>query len=320
MEFLTIALIWSLPLISGMADAASRSVIKIANKLHNFTLLSLGFLFALPFYLVGLFFTGIPAAIGNNFWIAIALHVPLFAIVMILTVEAHRASPLAAIMPYLSVTPALLLGTTPAMALLFPELQKSNPTIIGTFGIFIVVLGLWILNMRMNQQHFFDPLRVFWDDRGSRLMFFAAVISSVIANLDLVALKNANIPFYFLVEHGLLVIMMAFLILLYSTMKWGGTLPFSPRGFWKYLILFGGFTALIAIPHVAALQWIPVVSYVIAGKRAGAIIFALLLGLIMGVLIKHPLFQNERKNIRYRLPGTLIAVLGMIIIIVWGKV
>lgn len=319
MEFLAIALIWSLPLISGMADAASRSVIKIVNKLHNFTLLSLGFLFALPFYLVWLFATGMPE-IGSGFWLAIALHIPLFTVIMVLTVEAHKTSDLAATMPYMSLTPAFLLGTTPFMSLFFSELKASNPTFIGAVGVLILVAGLYVLNLETTRKHFLDPVRAFWGNRGSRLMFLAALIAAFSANLDLVALKNSNTPFYLFVDHGLLSIIMALLIFLYTRMKWQTTLPFSPRGFWKYLILFGGFIAFVGITHIMAFEWIPVVPYVLAGKRAGAIIFALLLGLIMGILFKHPQFLNERKNIRYRLPGTLIAVLGMIIIIVWGKV
>lgn len=318
MEFLAIALIWSLPLVSGMADAASRSVITIANKLHNFTLLSLGFLFALPLYLVWLFITGIPD-IGNGFWLAIVLHIPLFAIIMVLTVEAHKASELATTMPYMSLTPAFLLATTPFMSLFFSELKASNPTTIGAIGVLILVTGLYVLNLETTRKHFLDPFRMFWRNRGSRFMFFAALVAAFSANLDLVALANSNTPFYLFVDHGLLSIIMALLILLYTGMKWKTTLPFSPNGFWKYLMLFGAFTAVVGVTHIIAFEWIPVVSYVLAGKRAGGIIFALLLGLIMGVLIKHPSFQNERKNLRYRLPGTLIAILGMIIIIVWGK-
>lgn len=304
---------------SGMAEAASRSVIKLSSKLHDFTLLSLGFLFTLPFYIVWLFFAGLPV-IEHGFWVAIALHVPLLTIAMVLMVEAHKASTLAKTMPYMALTPMWLLIVTPFMSLFFPELEKSSPTIIGAGGVLVLVVGLWILNIQKNQKHFFDPIRVFWNDRGSRLIFFVSIILSFAASLDLVALKNASVPFYLFVDSVLVIIIMAFLILLYSTLKIKRILPFSPQGFWKQLFFFGIFIAVTGILHNLAFSWIPVVSYVIAAKRAGSIIFGVLaLGLILGVLLKHPQFQEEKKNIRYSIPGTLIAVLGMIIIIVWGK-
>ncbi|MDP2676980.1 MAG: hypothetical protein Q8O83_04850 [bacterium] len=321
MELFTIVLIWTLPLVSGMADAASRSVIKIASKLHDFTLLSVGLLFALPFYLIWLFFTGMPI-VENGFWVAIALHVPLFTGAMILMVEAHKASGLASTMPYMALTPAFLLGVTPFLALFFSELGGSSPTLVGGLGVLVLVAGLYVLNMQTRQQSILSPVRAFWHDRGSRLMFFASIILAFTATFDLVALKNIqnNVPFYLLVDHGLLSIIMALLILAYSAMKWEKTLPFSPRGFWKSLFFFGCFTALAAGPHNLAFTWIPIVPYVIAVKRAGAILFGVLaLGLVMGMILNHPKFQDDKKNLRFRIPGTIIAVIGMVIIIIWGK-
>lgn len=326
MELLILLLIWMLPLGSGMADAASRSVIKVAKKLHTFTLLSMGFFFALPLYAIWLYFTGMPH-IEEKFWIAIALHVPLFTIATVLTVEAHKASPLAKTMPYMALTPAFLLGVTPFMALFFSGLEESTPTIIGGIGVLILVAGLYILNMQVARRSFFDPIRAFWYDRGSRLMFFASIVLAFTSVLDLVALRglkgpiHAVAPFYLLVDHALVSIIMGFMILLYLGMGRKQELPFSPSGFWMKLAGYGFLVALSVVPHMLVFKWISVVPYVIAVKRTGAILFGVLvLGLIMGFLLNHPDFQQEKKNVRYSILGTCTAVLGMIVIILWGKV
>ena len=74
------------------------------------------------------------------------------------------------------------------------------------------------------------------------------------------------------------------------------------------------------ILHLIAFRWIPVVPYVISGKRAGAILLTVGLGFILGIILKHKDYQDERQNLKYRIPGTALMVIGMVIIICWGKV
>ena len=112
-----------------MCDAASRVFIK-GSKVHNFTLISLGLLFALPVYLVWLAFEGIPP-FDIDFWVAVSIHVLLFTIATVCMVEAHRRSPLTLTVPYLSLTPAFLLvlqeETGPAIPPLSPKIAPPSP-------------------------------------------------------------------------------------------------------------------------------------------------------------------------------------------------
>lgn len=318
MSLLVSMFVWSLPLISGALDAASRSIITATKEVHTFTVLAVGYLAALPLYTLWLLFIGVPE-VHADFWLAISLHVPLLVVAMILTVEAHKSSPLATTLPYMSLTPAFLLVLTPLGAFFFSEVEQSIPTGPGALGVLILVVGLYVLNMQTTHLSSFDPIRSFWHDRGARLMFFAAILLSITSVLDLVALKNANAPFYLLIDHALLGASMFILILIYRTFNIGHHLPFSPGNRVRYLAYFGLFLGAGAMAHLFALDLIPVVPYIIAGKRAGAIIFGLLFGLALAYVFSHPKFQGEREHIRYRIPGTLIAVLGMVIIIVWGN-
>jgi len=103
-------LVWLLPIGAGVADAAKRGVIKLT-KVHTFTLLGGGFLFALPYEIAWLFLER-PEQVDPSFWFVMLLQVPLLVIAMILTVEAHRTSPLLLTAPYLALTPAFLLVTS----------------------------------------------------------------------------------------------------------------------------------------------------------------------------------------------------------------
>jgi hypothetical protein len=296
--------VWLLPLLAGALDAAARGIIK-ATKVHAFTLSVGGFLFTAPFYIVWLIIEGMPD-IAPEFWRVVALHVPLLSLASILTIEAHRRSPLILTIPYLSFTPAFLLITAPLMG-------GGNPTFLGGVGVAIITIGLYVLNIHEHQVHHFAPLKAFLKERGSQMMLVVALLFSI------PALRAANAPFYLLVDHGLVAVVMLILMSVYITLGKEHKLSFSPKGFWKALAGFGILIGVASILHMLAFAWIPIVPYVIAAKRSGSIIFTVLLGIIIAYLIRHKEFMRERENLKYRIPGTLIMVLGMVIILLWGS-
>lgn len=303
---------WLLPLLSGALDAGSRSAIKMT-KIHNLTLVAGGFFFALPAYAIWLFFTGMPD-VQPAFWKAVAVHVPLLTVANILIVEAHRRSPLILTMPIQGFVPAILLITTPLM------LNSGRPTFLGGVGVAVLTLGLYVLNIQSNKLGFFQPFKSLFIEVGCVLMLIVAVIFSVTSNLDYVAYQNANAPFYLLVDHGSVAVLTTLVALVYSGLtKPDPGKPLSPKGSFKALALYGQILAGAVIFHLWAFAVIPTVPYVIAGKRAGAIIFTVGLGLLMAFVLAHKDFLKERENLKYRLPGTLIMVLGMLIIVLWGK-
>ena len=305
-------LIWSLPLLSGMCDASRRIVIK-STKIHNFTLVSCGFMLALPYYFIWLLLEGMPE-VKSAFWIAIVFHVPLLLIANVLMVEAHRASPLILTAPYLAFTPAFLLITSPIM-------KAGTPTWLGVLGVLILTIGLYTINTQEGQIGLLAPFKQLVKEKGSWLMLLVAAIFSITANLDLIAFRNANAPFYLLVDHGLCSVLMAVILIIY----YFKSLPnersvYSPIYAKKVLFFYGLIVAMEVILHLLAFRWIPIVPYVISGKRAGSILLTVGLGFILGIILKHKDYQDERQNLKYRIPGTLLMIIGMIIIICWGKV
>lgn len=315
-------LAWLLPLSSGVCDAASRYVIKTA-KVHKFTLISAGFFFALPVYTIWLMLVGTPA-IQKEFWVALGCHVPLLAWANKLTVEAHRKSPLILTMPYLGFTPAFLLGTAPLINWLMTLVGLSgakleNPTIWGALGVLVLTIGLYVLNTQSNRIGFWAPFRAFSKEEGSRKMLLVSFIFAFTANFDYLAIKSANTPTYLLMDHGLVAIIMAAFAIWYKKMDKTNGEAISPEGHFRVLGIYGLVIAGSIVFHMLAFNWIPTVSYVIASKRAGGILFAVGLGLILGFVMKRKDFAKEKEDLKYRIPGTLIMLIGMLVIIFWGK-
>lgn len=311
-------LAYLLPVFSGMMDAAARGAIKLT-RAHRLTLIAGGFFAAVPFYAVWLVFQGVPR-IGPGFWPAIIFHLPLFLLANVLIVEAHRSGPLIETVPYTALVPALQLVVTPAAAALGIIKSTETPTWWGFLGVLIIASGVYLLNAREGQLGLLDPFRALLKKRGARLMFAVSVIFSMTSVADYVAFKNANESFYLLVDHGLTGVATVILAAVYWDFGRVSWKELSPRGSVRGIALYGVLVASAVIPHMLAFRWITVVPYVIAGKRAGAILFAVVLGLVLAARAKTKgQFAEEAQHLKFRIPGVLVIVTGMLIIILWGK-
>lgn len=316
--------IYLLTLISGAADAANRVVIKVTH-VSSYTLLGFGYLFAQPYYLAWLFFSGIPE-VRPEFWWAVQRHVPLFALASILTVEAHRRGPLILTATYLTFTPAFMLFTSPWMG-------GGSPNAIGAIAVLGLVVGAYVLhtkelqegvNLRPDQRRdLLAPFRELARERGSLLMLAVSFIFAFTANLDYIAFRAASIPFYLAVDHGAVSAICFLLALIYWALgrreidpKTGAGRTFSPAGSWGAFALWGVFAGFSTIPNYIALYQIEVVPYAFAGKRMGTILFSVLYGIVLGSFAR---FADERKHIRWRLAGVGIMVASMLAIMLWGK-
>lgn len=305
-------IIWFLPFLSGAMDAGWRIAIK-ATKIKDLTLIAGGYFFALPFYLVMLYFEGLPE-VKPLFWLAVGMHVPLLAAANVLIVKAHRRAPLIKVVAYTSFLPVLLLLTSPLMG-------GGRPTWPGGLGVIILTFGLYLINVQSDQKDFLAPFRLLCREKAAWMMLGVAVLFSITSNLDYKAMKNANSSFYLLVDHFLVGVLMAVVSFRFylKNKNQEEKSQYSPRGCYKILALYGMFIAGSVIPHILAFRWIPIVPYVIAAKRAGSILFSVLLGLFMGFIVMHKDFGGERKNLKYRIPGVLITTIGMVVIILWGN-
>ena len=94
---------------------------------------------------------------------------------------------------------------------------------------------------------------------------------------------------------------------------------FSLKGMILKLLILGSGIAVASILFVVGIKLIGVVPYVICTKRGGTIALTIALGIFMGLYRKHKDYIKEGENLWFRLPGAVLMVVGMIIILLWGK-
>ncbi|MBU1036589.1 hypothetical protein KKF32_00960 [Patescibacteria group bacterium] len=307
---------WLLPPVAGVADGLTRGIIKLT-KVHKFILIGFGFLFALPYYLGWLMIEGIPV-VQPLFWKTVAFHVPLMILALILQVEAHRCSPLILTAPYLSLTPAFLL-------IISPILGGGRMTVWGVIGVLIITVGLYLLNTKTETDSqnvsLLAPLRQLKKEKGSRYMLWVSFLFAVTSNLDYLAFKNSSLPFYLAIDHGLIGIICVILALIYRTSGRIKPKEITPKGSWRILMLMGVALACSTIPFLLALIWNPVVPYAISGKRIGMILTTVGIGLVISVIKRfRGRHSEEHAQLKCRIPGILLMIIGMVIIIYWGKI
>lgn len=304
-------LVWLLPIASGGLDASSRVVIKITN-VNKFLLAGFGFLFAVPWYLMWLFVQGVPA-IHSGLWLAVAGVVPIGIIASLLTIEAHRRSPFILTAPYLSLTPAFLLITSPLMG-------GGIPTSIGIVGILVTVMGVYVLNCSHGNVSFLQPFRSLFEERGSMYMVIVSFLFAITTNLDFIGILNANVAVYMTINHGLLGISnLALGAFFYRKEKVSAFVPAFKKSLWAF-VAYGAFIGIQMILHMTAFQWIPSVPYVISAKRVGAVLLTVIVGVVLSLWgrakDKH---QEERKDFIFRLIGICMMLFGMVLVIFYGK-
>lgn len=317
-------LAYLLAIVSGAADAAQRVTIKLT-KIHNFALLAFGYLFALPIYaFLLLFVTGMPR-VQPLFWWAVGRHLALFIPASILQVEAHRRSSFILTASYLSLTPVFLLVTSPWMG-------TGRATGLGALGVLLVVVGVYFLNTTeallavKRPADLLAPFRALARERGSQFMIVVSLLFAFTANLDFIAIANANIPFYLLVDHGAVSVAAGTLALIYVALGrksvdpvTGKAQTFSPAGSWRALMAWGPFAAIATIPHYLAWLWVPNVPYTITGKRMGTILFTVASGFVLAAMTRFAgRHEAERAHWRWRISGVALMVVGMMVIILWG--
>lgn len=313
---------WLLPIFSGFADAAARGVIKKSN-LHSYALNAGGYLFTLPWYIAWLFLSVMPS-IQHAFWITIILVIPLSVIGVILTVKAHQRSPLTLTAPFLSITPAVQYILAPIAIILgiyfLPSLTWRWPSIWGALGIPMLVAGIWVLGLQEKHHGFLGPFLLLKSDSGARLIFIVGLLWGVTAYLDFIGFQQANKPFYLLMNHGL--ISVSCIALTWREIKKGIVISedlFTAASFKTY-VLYGSTVAVSMILQLLAYEKIPLVPYVISGKRVGLIISAMVIGILLAKFAKDRGDEHaaERQNLKYRFSGAALMIAGMLIVVFLG--
>lgn len=247
-------------------------------------------LFALPLvFLVMLFYGGVPD-IDPLFWLAFVISPGINTICAILYLKAIKLSDLSQSIPLLTFSPMLLLITSP---LILHEI----PTIPGMIGIILIVLGSYLLNIKKRKTSFSAPFKALIKERGPRYMLLVVLLWSISANFDKIGIQNSSVFFWsFAINAGV------FLFLLPVVIIKSPNISKNVKKHFKALSIYGFISSLGTLAQMMALSLI-IVPYAISIKRTSTIISTL----------AGWLFFKE-KNIKERLAGVIIMVVGVILI------
>ena len=246
------------------------------------------FTFSLPFVLIFLWYAGIPTIVWRDFIPATLVSFVINIFAWNLFYRALKVSPLSNTMPFTAFTPLFLI---PVVFVWLGEI----PNLKGIAGILFIIAGAY--GIHLQNRNLLAPFINLFKDKGSRLMLFVALIWSVSATAEKVAVLSSSQFFYGTII--LLLLSLAYFPLILKerkTVAIGKNLP--------NLFLLGLISGLLMVFQFTALKYL-YASYVIAFKRSG-IIVSVFLGVI---LFKE---KNALKNII----STVLMVLGVFLILI----
>jgi uncharacterized membrane protein len=245
-------------------------------------------IFAVIFLIPLLLLAGIPT-IQPQFWIALFVGGTLNVVSFTLYIRAIQIADLSLTVPLVALTPLFLLFTSPLIV-------QENPTFADAIGIFLIVVGSYILNLRERRNGYFAPLRALLQNKGSRFMLMVAFIWSITSNFDKIGVIHSSPLFWSTSLYAYLVVGMFPIALFKSRHRFDQILPNL-----KPLMVIGFFHAIAITFQMIAVTY-TLVTQVIAIKRMSALI---------SVLFGHFLFQET--GLKERLTGAAVMVLGVIV-------
>lgn len=208
----------------------------------------------------------------------------------------HRAiskGDISEVVPMLSFTPLFLLITSPFLLNEYPDLS-------GYIGIFLIIIGSYLLNVGGLKENPWRPFKALVTNKGTRYMLIVAVVWSISANFDKIGIRASGVwQYVFFVN---LFVITGTSLFLFGKRKF--SLP-DIKSEKKNLLLVGLLTTLGFFLHMTALS-LALVAYVIALKRTAGMI---------SVGLGH-FFLNE-QNIKKRFLGASIMFAGVVAIVIF---
>ncbi len=248
--------------------------------------------YTVPFMAVIIPFIDKPKLDGI-FYMAMFLAIPLDIIALLLYMKAIKVSPLSLTLPFLSLTPVFLIGTS--YIILGERPDKS-----GFIGIVLVVIGAYLLNVHTISRGFLGPFKAIAKEQGSVLMIVVAFTFSIGSCVGKIAVQHSG-PLFFSVIYSFLLSFILFLIISFRNKQFFSKVTSRPVLF----LLIGMLITIMIITHVKAINLVEV-AYMISVKR-----LSILFGVIYGVA-----FFKE-TNIKERLLGATVMVSGIIMITIF---
>lgn len=261
------------------------------NDIDKYTLAFCTNLLAAIILLPLLIHQGIPE-IDKYFWIALVIGGMINMLTTLLYLTALKESDLSLSIPMLAFTPLFLLITSPLML-------KEMPTMIGILGVTLIVIGAYIINIDKQKEGYLEPFKSIIKEKGPRLMLIIAFIWSISSNIDKIGIQKSSATFWIITIN----LFIPIFILPYIIIKKRESFLADIKREYKIILLLALIGVLAALFQMEAIKQ-TLVPYVIAIKRTS---------IVISVILGYLFFKEE--NIKKRLTGASIMVLGIILIV-----
>ncbi len=268
---------------------------KISKEVSPLRFLILYFGFIIPFDILLLLFLGGAPIVSSSFHFFMILSIGLDVVAFICSIKGIQLSDLSLIVPLSSFLPVFTLIFN---AILFKEI----PTPVKLFGIVLIVIGVYVLNLKDIRKGFLRPIQDVIFDRGAQLFLLANFIWSLtpIFQKQAVLATFPQTPAYISVVNSIGIFGILLLIILLKKQK------ISIPTIKKYSPLFLLLGILGAASQFAAFTAFSLTN--VAYPNAVFKLSTLITVVFGGVLLKE-------KNILSRLVATIIMLAGVILLI-----
>jgi len=184
---------WLTAFFESLTDVASKKGLQLEDVdeyIVSFSIRFFAFLFLIPVLILMILFiitygNGELPTIGSQFWTALLIGGSLNVVTTVLYMKALKYSDLSISVPMLTFTPLFLLVTSP---LILGEFPSS----LGLVGIFLIVSGSYLLNIKEYKEGYLAPFKALLRERGPKLMLLVAFIWSITSNYDKIGALNSS--------------------------------------------------------------------------------------------------------------------------------
>lgn len=226
-------------------------------------------------FLIPILFFELPE-IKPMFFVGLIVSGTLNILALIFFMKSIKSGDLSNTVPLTTLSPLLLLITSPIIVGEFPSFQ-------GMLGMIAIVVGAYLLNFKQDQKDFLSPFRSILKEKGPRYMLLVVLIWAITANFDKIGVVNSSPLFYsFSVQLYIGVLMLTVVIPRFVRN------PNPINRNLKSLIGVGFLSTLTIICHMLAIS-LTIVPYVISIKRTNSI-----LSVVFGRLFFKEGYMKER--------------------------
>jgi drug/metabolite transporter (DMT)-like permease len=283
---------WLFALASAVGQVGRNAVMKdLGHSLDEYINVWGRFVFLLPFALVASLLAQFPS-VGPEFWLYSFLAGFTQVISTLLLSKAFKYGEI-------SVTVIIWKLQVVLVAIFGVIFLKETITLIGVLGILVSLFGVYLLNVRKERLSPMEPVLLIFREKGARYAFLAAL---TLAPTILLFKKTAQLgdPYFSTLTNYIFASLLIFPLVIKKSSKRLAALPryigrFSALGF------FGAASTIFgSLGYVRSLA-----AFVEAVKQV-----EIPLTLAVGIL-----FFNERERVQAIWPGSVVLILGFLILI-----